>query len=114
MRLHLSFWRREDGMIPETALLAAKRGLAWLEDAMPEAVERLDVEQLSMGSHELCVVGQTCGHFANLCDWVESGVGASQTIRWVTAHGFVDAPEHTYDDLDAAWRQVLSERAETG
>ena len=97
--------------IPETALLAAKRGLAWLEQAMPEAVERLDVERLAMHDWELCVLGQACGDFALMQNWLEaSGLLYREQSRWLWEHGFIHGVDRLYADLDRAWRRVLADR----
>ena len=95
--------------IPETALLAAKRGLAWLELAMPEAAETLDGERLIMKEATLCVVGRTCGDFRWLMRWLSL---QNDAWSWAIEHGFYRPPsgEHTFNDLDRAWRRVLADR----
>lgn len=120
----------------EEAKLRAKRGYELLLDRIPEALELIELDELDLAKDSYCVLGQIAGRKGLVTDedlYAESSYAAGRECLFgtddpsgqATEHGFEVDPDVspgcdcdacssigdpdgvTYDDLQAAWLELL-------
>lgn len=100
------------------------RGVAVLDEHVPDWRDRVNVDVLDIGHATQCVVGQALGVTGALptepLSWPAAlhrlggpdpgprGYTSSAQRSWAAAHGFDVLPYDTYTALTAAWREYLT------
>ena len=87
-------------------------GAALLDEWMPGWAERIELEELDLGSPRRCVLGQLYGGYGRGLDLLRSGERFTAYPEWSRAHGFTaNAVEgDTFAELTAAWRGEVAAR----
>lgn len=94
----------------ELAIERARRGAELLDRKMPDWANRIDLDNLDMGSCTSCVIGQALGCFGPAA--VE-GLGLDWYSHDDAWHGFTGGPiseSVPYGDLEAAWAAEVRRR----
>jgi hypothetical protein len=85
--------------------LSRDRGVALLDDRVPDWRERIDARALNMMSPSLCVLGQLFGGYVRglrMLDLLEDPHGHGFTIGWEDAD-----VARAFRALTSLWREVL-------
>lgn len=85
------------------------RGVRYLRQAYPDALLRIDIDEVDITDGVACVLGQLWGSYTSAPELV------TETWEWRVAHGFLFSAEDDelwpdlHDALSAEWRGMLRE-----
>jgi hypothetical protein len=91
-------------------------GAAWLDAAMPNWIDKVDLDTLDVGSDCRCILGQTFGHYQRSPEdarWsVPDGMTYLAADRGFNVDNNPDDEAETaeFAELTAEWRRVIESR----
>lgn len=91
-----------------------KKGVNFMDEICPRWKEKIRVSRFSIGDCERCILGQVYGEYwgalARITGLSAGLATAREAEEWARNHGFEGSLDASFEDLQAAWLEVLQSR----
>jgi hypothetical protein len=85
-------------------------GAAWLDQHQPGWVDRIDLDRLNLEATCHCILGQLHGDYYEALDDLGRRVPGQWTAEGLGFNASTRSADEEYDELTAAWRQLIEQR----